>query len=223
MKGLTKIPTISDLAFAYRQLQTASPWINLSELALYSQWARFDPRLAEQLVHHFAIHWKKMAAGLLNLEVGRQPWPASLAVLLEHTKTLVGKERVPFAHWVDIVTHGIIPADHELFFIGLYTFAGKQLQQECSHTIKPYSRWGYMGSELLTHLPKKNHHTLMKRKQRLQLLNGLLEKRGTIKVDDYLQLIGPYLSRRQAQRDLADCNTVQKKGATRGRVYQFKL
>src|SRR5262245_10218933 len=80
MKGLSSVPSLKSLQFAYDKLLKNS--FSAKDLALWTQWSRLDPRLAEILVSNFSKNWKKISPIELNIEILKQPWSAALGVLL---------------------------------------------------------------------------------------------------------------------------------------------
>ena len=96
MKGLLDIPNESSLTGAYSRLQAAlmakkkdrASRIKCSELAVWSQWTRFDARLGEILIDYLSRNWKRINGVNLNNQISKQPWPAILGVILEHVQFL---------------------------------------------------------------------------------------------------------------------------------------
>lgn len=219
MKGLVNIPSQKDLLSAYEKLQTGGTIPDLSEIALFSQYARFDPRLAELLAAACARSWQKILPTELNLEILKTPWPAALGVILEQARTHYQiPEKPAFKHWAAIVMHGISPAKNEHFFIGLRSFAGNLLFQDVCMSLKSYRRWGFFGKEVLKNKADLGKGTWMAPALRQKILRDLLSSKRRLTVNDYLAALGGNVSRRQAERDLA-ASKARKWGRTRGRVY----
>lgn len=225
MKGLHKIPDEGALEQAYRHLQAGEP-LSVSDYVIYSQWARFDPRLAEQLVAALAHDWKKTPPVLLNEELKRQPWSAAFGVLLEFValkaKSLSLRTGFPsprlFSRWRDCAMSGIAPAPNEAFFIGTRAFGGALAFEDAAAATKPYRKWGYFGRDsLLGKSPEKS--TLASRAARLAAIDALLHEKKRFTVSDYIARLGNSVHRRQAQRDLESHPGVLRVGRTRGRFY----
>ncbi|MEK6577958.1 MAG: hypothetical protein AABZ55_01915, partial [Bdellovibrionota bacterium] len=130
MKGLKEIPSDTTLSGAYSVLQNSSKTPSLREIALWSQWSRFDPRLGELLVSWIAKHWREIPPQNLNELIFQQPWPEAVGVLIENVKILLPKKDLLFNHWSACVMSGVSPAPHEQFFIGLRKFAGLQMKDD---------------------------------------------------------------------------------------------
>ncbi|MBI3535142.1 MAG: hypothetical protein HY072_06620, partial [Deltaproteobacteria bacterium] len=159
MKGLESIPTPNDLLKAYNTLQFKQKMLLPSKLAFWSQWSRFDPRLAEIIVFYISKNWKDISALTLNREIKKQPWPGVLGVLLEQVILFAGfslNEKVLFRNWARFVMTGVSKASFELFFIGLRSLGGRLSLQDAVLSHKTYKKWGYFGRELLINkVPEK--------------------------------------------------------------------
>ncbi|MEK6706495.1 MAG: hypothetical protein AABZ06_11985 [Bdellovibrionota bacterium] len=153
MKGLSEIPTIADLESAYRRIQIND--IGCAEIALWSQWVRFDPRLGEQLVSCVCINWPAIDAVLLNEEIKKQPWPACLGIIMEQAFAYGAFEflkRDMFKNWICSVMSGVAsasPIANEQFFIGLRALGGKAMFEDATRSLEVYRRWGYLGREIM--------------------------------------------------------------------------
>jgi hypothetical protein len=231
VKGLTSIPTVSDLSEAYRKLQgglEAVSAISIEEWALWSQWSRFDPRLAEQWIAGLVSRWKTIAPTALNEALRALPWPAAAGVLLDQAHAYEfhgdapGTQRL-FQDWSRCVMSGVEPAEGELFFLGLRAFAGDAMRQDAVRALKPFRRWGYFGRELLVNkAASRRGRTLVPSEVRRQVLEELLRSRPRISVRDYMESLDWAVSRRQAELDLQKFRKLRAFGNTRNRFYRLK-
>ena len=225
MKGLGKIPSQSDLRQIYEKLQTNPSGITLSELALWSQFARFDPRLAEQWVAHLRGNWIRVPSEEFRILVSQQPWPQAAAVLLEFialsTTSFADEQRKSFSHWLKSSTSGIGPLmdTGEQYFIGHRSFGGKMMAQDVEYRLEPYRKWGYSGREVLYNKAQPGRLTLNSAETRRRVLEGLLKTRQRLTVADYRGALGGWVSVRQAELDLSKTPRLQPRGSTRGRFY----
>ena len=151
MKGLIEIPSLSDYQYAYHQLQTRAEAITVAQLALWTQWARLDPRLAEQWIYHVSKFWKSYSPAEWNHLMRSQPWPCAAGPLFEQVRSLLLQDRVEkslFKKWFQCVMSKIDPASGEQYFVGLRAFGGALMQKDATQTLLPYQRWGDCGREI---------------------------------------------------------------------------
>ena len=221
MKGLKKTPSEKKLSQVYSILQTET--VSEKQIALYSQWSRLDPRLAEILIQHLSLRWKHYHPIKLNSILRSQTWPAALGVLLNHVpiyhqqKTTNWKEESLFNSWSHCVMNSIPPAKNELFFIDLYKPGSKFLYREAFYSTKMYKKYGYLGKELLINKAKPSIKTLIPLNQRQAILSELLETRKTLTVKEYLSEL--QIPPKQAQRDLKNHPQLRSYGNTRNRKF----
>lgn len=224
MKGLVFIPSVSDLTKSYEKLQGKPDSITVNELALWSQWARFDPRLGEQWIAHILKHWRTLSPIALNVELQeRQPWPAAAAVLLEQARVFghfPPKILLLFRRWCSCALTNIKRAQNEQFFIGLRSFGGKLMLKDAEMTAKPYQKWGFLGCDILINKAAKiKNRTLLPLKLRKRIAIQCMKTGKKITVNDYMNALDNQISRRQAELDLA---VFRKIGNTKGRFYVMK-
>ncbi|MGK5089170.1 hypothetical protein WDW86_16590 [Bdellovibrionota bacterium FG-2] len=231
MKGLVQIPSIEDLGVAYEKLQSRPFDISTGELVLWSQWSRFDPRLAEQLITYFAKNWRFLLPADLNAKLREQPWAAALGVLLFQLQELGNfekSERTLFSKWADCVMTHVACASGEQFFIGLRSFGGKLMREDAQGSLMFYSKWGYLGREVLINKAQQrvaatnSKKTWMPPRARLAALESLLYTRTRITVRDYREKLHNAVSMRQAELDLKGCPLLRSVGHTRARQYVLR-
>jgi hypothetical protein len=229
MRGLERIPSESQLASAYGRLQAPQfrdvP-VSVEDWALWSQWSRLDPRLAEIWCARMALDWRQVAPFALNAALRSLPWGAAAGVLFLQTKTqLPASSRKTFASWCHIVMDGIAPAAGEAFFIGQRAFAGRLMQEDARLSLGSYLKWGYFGREVLVNkaASRRNAATQLSAEKRRGLLEELIRDCGrtgrSITVRDYLDALGPGVSRRVAELDLQACPLLRSRGRGRGKLY----
>lgn len=222
MEGLKVLPAASDLQQAYSILQNSRAVAPSDELVLMSQWARFDPRLAEQLVDHFRLYWSEINPLQLNLLNQKAAWPAALGVLLDQVRTYVDfkpEEKHRYTRWAKCVMVSVRPAAGELFFIGQRSFAGKLMRQDSELSLRSYVKWGYLGRDILFNKANTlRRRTSISPSARMRALRELLQSRKRITVSDYVDALHGGVSRRQAQLDLKKAG-LREIGQTRNRFY----
>lgn len=212
---LGHIPNEKDLETAYGELLQSSVPTEL--FALYTQWSRFDPRLAQRWIDHLCHHWEVIYPVELRKKILRQPWPAAAAVLLEFSRKKM-KDSV-FNDWADVITTRMPTAADEQFFIGLRAVGGEAMIEDAQFSAAEYTRWGYLARE---NLLGKDRGTSYSVDVRQRILKKLAQERGRIRVRDYWEAIDQSVSLRQAERDLADTVWLKGKARTKGRYYVLK-
>lgn len=220
MKGLVKIPDTQDLVAAYNQLQSTEKILPVDQLALYSQWARLDPRLGEILVSHLIKFVSQLAIGSLRESLAKQPWPRSMLVLLRFAELGVSDDdKRLFRHFFHFLNTSFEEDAPQLFFIPLQKSNAVIMKEEVEKRSLPYVDSGFIGSQSL--LPKSRwpkSRTVLKIQERLAILEELFRSRTTVTVADYVQACKGMIATRQAQRDLAERG--QGSGRTRRRKYR---
>ena len=224
MKGLCKIPDEKKITQAYRKLKYKSEEVLLKDLALYSQWARLDPRLGEMVIEHLAFCWEDINPIQFNYNIKKQVWPSALGALLAqipfyYLQKDISWNKELFLNWKKCVMTNIPPATDEQFFIGIYKVGGKLMKEECFHAIKPYRQWGYFAKDLLINKAEPPTRTLLSSAQRQVIINSLIKKKKKLTVQDYLEEINFQIHPRQAQRDLKNHPQLKPYGYTKGRYY----
>jgi len=111
-------------------------------------------------------------------------------------------------------------ANNEIFFFGLFKFAGDQMKKEAIYASKPFTNWGYLGRDIMINKWASQKVTTTGPKARLQLLEELIHTQKIIKVEDYLERLKFSVSVRQAQRDLKNHPQLKPVGFTRNKFYQ---
>lgn len=223
--GLVTLPGLADLGPAYDLLQHCRPSVPTAEqLALFSQWTRFDPRLGELWTKHVVERWEALDPMSLRAALQRQPWPAAAAVLLEFAERAISRSRALtklFRLWKGVVTEGFAKANWEQYFIGQRRLAGKAMVDDARFALSEYKRWGYLGREIPFNKASAARARVctIDSGTRLELLKALLESSPRITTRDYWNAIGRAVSRRQAERDLRNSPLLRPIGRTRGRCF----
>jgi hypothetical protein len=223
---LLNIPGRPELEKAYSMLLHREPVTPKEEdLALFAQWSRFDPRLAEIWVSFLIREWERYPPLELRNALLCQPWPATAAVLLEFTAKRVSNPTL-FPFWHRMVTESFPKGNWEQFFIGLREIAGKAMQEDARFAFCEYRKWGYLGREILLNKSGrgsltgggKRTHTLLP-ETRQEILKEMLISSARITTDLYWEAISRCISRRQAERDLEKSSIVRACGKTRARYF----
>ncbi len=224
MRGLQRIPSVEQLADAYGELMRATVGVvDTPRIALWSQWARFDPRLAEILAGWLARNWRSVDAFDLNGEILTNPWPAALGVILEQVGALLiprGEERRGYRLWQRAALHGVTRAPYEIFFIGTMAPGGKLMRKAAEAPLRFFLKWGYFGADLFVNKTSPStRRTTVPREQRASILWSLFKEERRITVAAYRRALGGGVSLRQAELDLKNAKGVQAHGNTRARTY----
>ncbi|MBI1860379.1 MAG: hypothetical protein HYR96_05620 [Deltaproteobacteria bacterium] len=216
--GITSIPSEKQLAKVYTKLLhpgTQSPSPN--ELITYANWTRFDPRLAEIWVASVSRGWPEIHPMEINRAALASPWPATLGVLLEFTRSLVETDsqlRDSFRHWRALAVQGIPPAKSELYFLGLRALGSDASREDAALSTTEYDHWGYLGRENL--LAKKGTSRLSKDKRKT-ILAQFARDRKRVKTSDYWNAVGRCITRRQAEREIKESGYFRPHGNTSSR------
>lgn len=224
MKGLKNLPQPEDLSRAYDALENQLPECTPSNLALWSQWARYDARLAEICVRYVAEHWREMDPDVLREELLRQPWPAAMAVLLEYVPAVLSRQKkegatANFKHWSNAATSGLEHGRDELFFMGMRSVGGKAMREDAEFSRRAYLKWGYLGRESLLSKPTWSGGTDLSAPRRRTILIQLMKLNRSFTAMDYVLACDRGVSLRQAERDLRACDKLRTHGQTRARRY----
>jgi hypothetical protein len=226
LKGLVYLPNSKDRAQAIHELQTNQN-ISIRKLVLYSQWSRLEPRIAESLVYYISQHWEDDSPLLLNKEILLSSWPQAMGVLLEFSEIyLIPKSKhTSYQHWSALVMNNISADYAGQFFYGLRKFAGKLMFEDARHSLKAYTKWGYLGREKLvksdSKLQVKDCRKSWSKEVRLSMLKDLAKTKRKFQISDYLNLLDHQISRRQAERDIASVKKIKASGVTRAREYRW--
>jgi hypothetical protein len=189
-------------------------------LVLAAQAARKDPRLLWVLVELLATRFDAFDPLKLRRAAARSRWPAAVAVALEFAR-----EAAPSAELEDYaryVTSRIPPASGERFFVGTRTFGGEQARRDAQESLAEYKRWGYLGRELP--FAKELATTARGRLgplERRNLLRRIASRRGEVTLGEYQEALKGRASARQASRDLAGADFLERRGRTRGATWRY--
>lgn len=227
MKGLRTLPHTDDLLRAYRELEGSFVVLE-NRLALLSQWARLDPRLAELLTGYLQRHWAQLNVMALVKALEQQPWPRAILVPLRFVElSVVDKfERAVLRGYIDSIERAFSEKSNDLFFIPLQRMNRVVLAEAIDFQGMPYVRSGFVGSVSLLakgRLPDGTTALDVRARERVIVeMAALLKKEETISVDDYMRRCRGLISRRQAQRDLARSPLLVASGYTRNQRYRAR-
>lgn len=217
---MNRIPSESDLHAAYEALQFSEP--NLANFALWSQWSRFDARLAEIWIGAIVRHWKTIHPVPFREQILKQRCPQVVGVLLEFAKVKIAqhaeqKDDVSlFSAWTATVLQGLQPVPWQQFFVGLQPLASRSMLASARLTSEEYRRWGFLGSDSL--LPKSTR-VQFSVDVRKRIRGELVSRQGRLTVTEYLHAVRGSVSRRQAERDLLSDPHLRAVGSTRARFF----
>lgn len=227
MKGLLKIPSSEAMNSAFDHLQGLQPKhekISCKKLAFYSQWTRFEPRLAEIWISYVRVHWKSIHPYELNQILKTLAWPSAAGVLLDLTYSqILASDKKGFHAWKECSLVDILPnSSHASFFIGQRAFGGLFMIHDAQFALKPYLKWGYFGCELIQNKETHKGQTLIPKESRRALIDHWLKSTSRITTQQYQELLGNRVSIRQAEYDLVSHPRLIPIGHTRGRFYRLK-
>jgi hypothetical protein len=221
VKGLLFIPDHRQLEQAYNEF--LGKMLSCEQLSQYSQWSRFDPRLAEIWVKWVSENWTQLNPLELRKELNKQAWPSAAAVLIEFLVPNLADRtfsKSVFLKWKDILLIGTRNAHFEQFFIGNRSIGGTLMLRDAQHAAPQYLKWGYLARENLWN--KKNAISPRNYEERMLACKSLFNKVDRITTDQYLELIQHTVSKRQAERDLAASPFLHPHRNTRGRFWTLK-
>jgi hypothetical protein len=226
LKGLEALPKTSDLLIAYTALESRAP-IEESRLALLSQWARLDSRLAELLTGYLQFAWHGYNSVNLLHALSEFPWPRAILVPLRFVETVAGDEtqikRVALRSLISAVEEAFPEKTNDLYFIPLQRMNRVLLNQAIDFQSLPYRRSGYIGSaSLLAKGRIPQQATIVGAKERARILDEIiltLRRGDELAVEDYIGKLQGRVSRRQAQRDLESSPKLKSVGFTRSKRY----
>lgn len=220
MKLAVSVPSQRNLESAYAKLLYPKA-LTLQQVIEFSQWGRFDPRLAQIWVGYLSNHWEEWDPLRFGQQLIESTWPAAVGVLLEFATRLAKKDDAnSFIHWRSLVLSKVEKASGELFFMGLRKIGGYEMAKDAEFPTEEYATWGYLGRENL--IPKKGTVSYSKQ-TRLRILRSLCEKYRYIKVQDYHQEILACVSLRQAERDLQNSKFLRAIGNSSGRRWVSRI
>jgi hypothetical protein len=214
--GLSQIPTLDEIASAANDLQRREA-IDASTLALYTQWARLDPRFAEILVDYVGSTWANLRVGEFINALIQLPWPRAAVVILDFAALARDDEHLRSLS--SGLLRGLPPMEGtQLFFVPLRWPNAVVLRNELLFNVDPYRRSGFIGSQSLLSRARWPLATRLPRRARNRILRDLLDQGRDITVAEYRRQCRDLISVRQAQRDLAQ--HAKPKGFTRNRRYR---
>jgi hypothetical protein len=219
MKGLVELPSITNITKAYNNFYSNKK-ISETNIILYSEWSRFDPRLGEILVEYLKKNWSSLNPILLRDINTSSPWPQALAVILEHVIHLEILQPKLFKFFKALVLEGIEPIKYQAFTIGVFKPGGKEIKSSAINPHPFFEKWGfYEANPFFSKISDVKSTTLLDKDVRKSILKALLSRRKEVTVNDYLGACRHAIHRRQAERDLNNFFKLKKRGQTRNRIY----
>jgi hypothetical protein len=190
-------------------------------VVLAAQAARHDARLLWVVVELLARDWGRLNPLALRRAAQRARWPAALGVALEFARRAARSEELDDV--ARFVTAPLAPARGERFFLGAHAFGGAQARRDAEESLAEYKRWGYLGREepFSKELGTGARGTIGRR-ERMNLLRRLAERRGEVTFPEYFAALRGRISPRQASRDLRDAPFLEREGRTRGARHRLR-
>lgn len=247
MRGLRALPQTDDLLEAYREIEKRGDGLRsdqaLSEkqIAVYSQWSRLDPRLAELFTGYLERWGHEIHIFRFLRELESLPWPRAILVPLRFAeiKLTFGMKtaeaslgpkasRVATLHaLINSIDRTFPEKSNDLFFIPLQRLNRVLTDEMIDLQTEPYARAGFIGSApLFAKGQTPDGATLMTKGARERLLLRMIGgkpasgTREDLTVDRYMTACRGLVSRRQAQRDLDAEPRLKAIGFTRNRRYR---
>jgi hypothetical protein len=227
MLGPSNIPSIKESQLIYTEL-AKSEKISADRLVEIYHLSRFDPRFAEILVEKISKSWRFLNPFDVNTSLKATDWPAVLGVLLEHAEFLVPvADKKLYQAWKKMMMVAIKPAGDEIFWIGVYPFAGPTTKNLITTSNKAFARWGFFGREILVNkaslaVSKSPAKTMLKKFERDSILRNLAKAGASFSVSDYINDCDGLLHRRTAELDIANAKFLRSTGQTQGKRFRKK-
>ena len=224
MSNKPPVPTEAQLLSAYRALQSGRA-VSVHDWILFSQWTRFDPRLAEVWILAFDRDWKTLSPVLFRDENRKASSPAVLGVLLDqyHQFLCPKTEVTSLGYWMKIALEGAPKANNESFLIGVQGFANQRVFDDADRPVRSFKHWGFFGREIFINKFQQKQAVLQKTAiaatERKKILIGLLKLKKRITVGEYRLACNDLISKRVAQLDLENFKGLKRVGNTRSRFY----
>ena len=195
--------------------------ITTENLVKSGLWTHFDPRLMEIWIAHVAKNWSRINPVIGNSQIQNSIEPATFGPLLETVFILINKnEKKIFKNWMKTLLTNIKPLKtYKLFFIGLDRLGSKNIEKDMLFSLGIYKKWGYYCREIAINKTKIPWQKLLKKQERMRILDFLIENKQRIRIRDYLQAMENGISVRQAERDLNNHERLRAQGNTKARIY----
>lgn len=224
MKGLAAWPSVSELAGAYASLQGGDR-VAEADLALYAQWTRLDPRLAEIWAARYLRDWESLNPSRLREALLVQPWPQAFGAIVEQCLRygkIPREKRGFFRSLSRSVLVGIPPAANENFFVSQAPLGGRSLLLDAERCDPTFAKWGYFGRDVFFNKADAilREKTSLPARARRRLLREFVANRERFTSEDYREFLDFRISVRIAQLDLENCPLIRPSGNTKAREYR---
>ena len=247
MKGLPKLPQTDDLLRAYRDIEkrvdemASDQILSEKQIAIYSQWSRLDPRLAELFTGYLERWGHEVHTFRLLSELEALPWPRAILVPLRFAEMKLTFEiktseassmpkpsrLATLQALIKSIDRAFPDVSNDLYFIPLQRPNRVLTDEMIDLQTEPYLSAGFIGSApLFAKGQAPEGVTLMTKDARERLLQRLIVRksdsvpREDLTVDRYISACRGLVSRRQAQRDLDAEPKLKAIGFTRNRRYR---
>jgi hypothetical protein len=214
---LARAPTSSDLERLYFELAKRgapsvgreSPWPYEARsrehlLALAAEMLRYDPRLLSILLQWTLAEWRTLDLQQLRRELRAMRWPQAMLVLWTFVRE-AERDDTELGYVVDYLRAGyerVSPP--ERFFLDVEQPDSRRAQQRLGRSLRPYSRWGFIGTErptvdAFTKRVVGSYDDATRRRIAVELAQ---RRGGVISMREYLDAVDHSIGRGQAVKDL---------------------
>jgi len=189
-------------------------------LVLAAQGARYDARLLWVAVELIARRYADFDPLKLRRAAQAARWPAAIGVALEFARKVVQSDELD--DYARFVTAPLRPAHGERFFLEAHAFAGTHARRDAEESLAEYKKWGYFGREepFAKELGTTARGSLDP-PERQNILRRIARRRGSVTFAEYFEALEGRASARQASRDLAEADFLEKQGRTRDARYRL--
>lgn len=226
---LAHVPNEPELERLYHELAALGapavgrhrPWPyapqNAEELiALAGEMLRYDPRLLSILLELLLARWSELDPMELRRHMQRMRWPQALLVVLEFARGVTSDPELRY--WADYLAAGFARlSPPERFFFDVERPGSRMARRKADRSLAAYSRWGFIGTERpTTSVVGKERVGRYDAATRARIRRQLAARRGSFRMQEYLEALDHALSRQQAYADLRQDPDFEVVGHGRG-------
>jgi hypothetical protein len=190
-------------------------------IAVAAEMLRYDPRLLSILLQLLVERWHELHPLKLRRALHQMRWPQALLVVLEFARAATRDPELRY--WSDYLSAGfdrVSPA--ERFFMDAERPAGRMARRRAGRNLKPYKRWGFIGTERPTaNVATKRLVGTYDAASRALVRRQLAQRHGSFTLREYLDALDDAVSRQQAYKDLRSDRDFRLEG--RGRSARWSL
>lgn len=184
-------------------------------VCLASEMARYDARLLTILVAWLVNAWETLDPLALRRCMATMQSPQALCVVLTFVRDAARDEELRrYAEYVCGGWPKVDPPEH--FFFDVERPHTKLAARRFGRSLAQYSRWGFVATERPSiDVFSKRAVGRYEPRTRIELLRRLAQRRGELRLSEYLDEIDHSVTRRQAAIDARNAGLVQR-GTKRG-------